>query len=137
MISLYKARESLGTSDPGLIVVTYHRISTSVERGDPLKISLDTFEKQMAHIRRRYRVVSGSAVAEWIAQGRSPPSRSCLVTFDDGWGDNYGQAFSVLRAYDIPALIFLSTDFIGSEPAFWSERVRQYLQRPLHATPPI
>jgi peptidoglycan/xylan/chitin deacetylase (PgdA/CDA1 family) len=46
-----------------------------------------------------------------------------VVTFDDGWRDNYTNAWPILKEYDIPATIFLPTDFIGTGELFWFLKV--------------
>ena len=45
------------------------------------------------------------------------------VTFDDGYRDNYENAFPVLQRYGIPATIFLTTGNIDSKEPLWFERL--------------
>lgn len=49
------------------------------------------------------------------------------LTFDDGWRDNAVHAFPLLQKYQVPASIFLSTDFIGSRQRFWWESIGETL----------
>lgn len=46
-----------------------------------------------------------------------------VLTFDDGYMDNYTYAFPVLKSLKIPATIFLTTNFIGSKNAFWWDKM--------------
>jgi peptidoglycan/xylan/chitin deacetylase (PgdA/CDA1 family) len=46
-----------------------------------------------------------------------------LITFDDGYRDNFTQALPVLQARNLPAVIFLTTDHIGSSTPFWWDMV--------------
>lgn len=68
-------------------------------------------------------------VAQIINTGMEFPPRSCLITFDDGWKDNYTYAYPVLKRHHIPALIFLTTDFIGTSRAFWHEQLGDLLSK--------
>lgn len=81
----------------------------------------------MEYVRRRFRLLSAHEVAEIIRSGNPFPVRSCLLTFDDGWKDNYTHAFPVLQAYKIPALIFLTTGYVGTNKRFWHERLASLL----------
>ena len=49
------------------------------------------------------------------------------LTFDDGWRDNALHAFPLLQKYQVPASIFLSTDYIGSRQRFWWESLGETL----------
>jgi peptidoglycan/xylan/chitin deacetylase (PgdA/CDA1 family) len=59
----------------------------------------------------------------------------CVITFDDGWKDNYQFAFPVLVKYRIPATIFLATDFIGTARWFWPDQLILLLEKARQHTP--
>lgn len=58
-----------------------------------------------------------------------PGRPKVTLTFDDGWRDNALNAFPLLKRYQVPASIFLSTDFIGSRQRFWWESLGETLWR--------
>jgi peptidoglycan/xylan/chitin deacetylase (PgdA/CDA1 family) len=47
----------------------------------------------------------------------------CLVSFDEGWSDNYSTAHLWLKKYSIPATIFLTTGMLGTSSVFWVEQL--------------
>ncbi|MEA2031891.1 MAG: polysaccharide deacetylase family protein [candidate division Zixibacteria bacterium] len=73
-----------------------------------------TFKKQMAFIAQNYNPVSLSDISIALKEDQPLPDRAIAVTFDDGWIDNYTNAFPILKRYDIPATIFLPTKLIIS-----------------------
>ena len=65
-------------------------------------------------------------LGNWLAQskiGDTLPDRSCAITFDDGWRDNYSYAFPLLRQAGVPATVFLVSEFIGGRYGFWPNRL--------------
>jgi peptidoglycan/xylan/chitin deacetylase (PgdA/CDA1 family) len=114
------------------VVLTYHRVlSDEAYRrtwSHPgIIVHRDTFERHLQVIRRLFRVLT---VAELVAQieRREPfDGPCCVITFDDGWRDTFEEAWPALRHYGMPAVVFLPADFIGSNAAFWQERLGRLL----------
>src|SRR3990167_7738441 len=93
------------------LVLTYHpRIPDSVPSGKrPENIILASeFEEQIAHIVRHHHVVSGAELRAHVCRGTTLPPNSVLLTFDDGYLNNYQYAFPILRRYGVPATFFLT-----------------------------
>jgi peptidoglycan/xylan/chitin deacetylase (PgdA/CDA1 family) len=94
-----------------LIVLNYHRIGdarTSQYDSAVFSATAEEFETQVAHLRRYYNVVSlDEAVASLLNPGWNAASR-ILITFDDGYLDNYTTAFPILKAHGLSAVFFLS-----------------------------
>jgi peptidoglycan/xylan/chitin deacetylase (PgdA/CDA1 family) len=65
--------------------------------------------------RKGYSPVSLTRIQAYLAGGADLPERPVAVTLDDGFADNYTDAFPVLRQFNIPATIFLATDTLGGE----------------------
>jgi peptidoglycan/xylan/chitin deacetylase (PgdA/CDA1 family) len=108
-----------------LTVLNYHRIDNP-ERADfdtfrpNISASPSEFARQMDYVARNYNVISGTDLVSSIQSGKPLPPKSALITFDDGYLDNYTNAYPVLKSRNLPAIIFLATDFIGeSKPFYW------------------
>lgn len=120
---------------PTLRVLAYHRVAVEPLSPDyPFDRELvssfrSEFEWQLDYLRRHYSPVSCRQVADALDGGAPLPPRPVLVTFDDGFDDNYGVAFPALAARDVPAIIFLATDYVGSEAIYWFDRVAYAIQR--------
>ena len=72
------------------------------------------FAKQMAFLKKQgfvFYTVS-DMIDSYLKHGRFP-SRGIAITFDDGWNDNYENAFPVLRQLNIKATVFLISSCIG------------------------
>ena len=123
------------------VILTYHRVVSGEELEaeciqDGMYVSVETFTAQMQFLKTHFAVISFSELLSMWAEKRwNPARRYCVVTFDDGWLDNYTHALSVLKRYDVPATVFLPTSFIGTNEWFWPEKVgwlyQRFTQRPV------
>lgn len=111
------------------VVICYHRIVASsagvsndfaAETGVPV----DVFTRQMEFLRRHFQAVHPSE-----ASTPAPGQMRCVVTFDDGYLDNYTLAAPVLKRFRMPAGFFVCTDFVGTERWFWWEALAESLRR--------
>jgi peptidoglycan/xylan/chitin deacetylase (PgdA/CDA1 family) len=102
-------------------ILAYHRINDEGDRFFPA-ISVKTFEQQMKVLAECFAVCGLDEMIERIECDDLRES-SVAVTFDDGYCDNYTNAFPILKRYSIPATIFLATDVIGTELRLWHDEV--------------
>lgn len=118
-----------------VIVLTYHRVvpQKMVERQhiQPGMYMLEeSFATHIAYLRERFTILSLDELLDLWRTNQFKSDRSyCVITFDDGWRDNYQFAFPILRKYAVPATIFLATDFIGTTRWFWPDRMMLVLER--------
>lgn len=108
-------------------ILMYHRIidkgsqsSFPVQPG--MYVTLASFRRQIKLLKNKFKVISLAALIDLLKNG-DDVSGCCILTFDDGWLDNYTNAFLVLKDHQVPATIFLATGFIGTQRWFWSEEV--------------
>ena len=113
------------------VVLTYHRVlpkerSAESFSTDAIVVSPEAFRRQMQLLRRLFTPLSADEFAKALQSGRMPPG-ACLVTFDDGWYDNLDHALPILQECSVPAVLFVATDYIGSDGCFWQERLSRAL----------
>jgi len=91
-------------------VLAYHSIN-KITLG-PLEIEQEpqNFKQQMLFLKKNYHVLSLSEFIQCMKNGQKYPDNSVLITFDDGYKDNYINAYPVLKKLSLPAVIFLTTD---------------------------
>jgi len=69
----------------------------------------------------RYRIISLSNLVAHLRSDRLPPGRAVVITFDDGYMDNYRLALPILRKLHIPATVFLVSRAIGGQANWTTE----------------
>ncbi len=98
----------------------YHRQNYQSQPG--IVVSKTMFEKQVAFLLNKHVIISLEKLVDSIKGKSRLPLNSIVITFDDGWRDNYQNAFPILKKLKIPGTIFLSTGFIGTSEIFWPEK---------------
>lgn len=106
----------------GLLVLNYHRIGDpTATSGDPdlYSATAEAFDAQAGFLARNADVVLPGDLPALVRRGRG---RYVLLTFDDGYRDNFEVALPILRAHGLRATFFLCTGFLDdSRPAWWDE----------------
>jgi peptidoglycan/xylan/chitin deacetylase (PgdA/CDA1 family) len=118
------------------VVLMYHRVLTRDERSrsashPALVVDRDTFAMHMDVLARHFVVLSVEELAERMAKKIAFPDSSCVITFDDGWCDNFTNALPILERFGLPALVFLPVNYIGQRRLFWQEALTHLLHQAL------
>ena len=117
-------RSLRGIARHDLRVLAYHRVLESADPQDfafdldLVSASAEAFRGQMVYLRRHFSPMRFDEVLERVDRGRRLPKDAVLVTFDDGYDDNYRVAFPILRELDMSAMFFVSTGYIDSGRPF-------------------
>src|SRR2546422_5617095 len=123
-----------------VLILGYHRVLSDAELHRQfvqpgMYVQERVFETHLRFLREHFRIIS---FTEFFvlqhARAWDPQERYCIITFDDGWLDNYLYAYPILRRYQTPATIFVSTAVIGSEEWLWPDKLAWLLTRGGFAT---
>lgn len=110
-------------------ILRYHSVSTKADGThlclDPgLAVSPEHFDRQCAYLARHYRVVSLDDLVDHVQRGTPLPPKAVALTFDDGYLDNYTQAFPILRRHGLSATFYVTTDCIDNRAILWTGLLR-------------
>jgi peptidoglycan/xylan/chitin deacetylase (PgdA/CDA1 family) len=98
-----------------LPILMYHYLSEPPVGSDRYRLDLsvapDLFEQHLAYLQAEgYEPVSLYDLLYHLALGWALPEKPVIITFDDGYRDNYENAFPLLRRYGFIATFFVVTE---------------------------
>jgi peptidoglycan/xylan/chitin deacetylase (PgdA/CDA1 family) len=101
-------------------VLMYHKISPDPKSGGlGIRVTPASFEHQMQYLAKNgYHTVLVTELTDFIKGDQILPAKSVVITFDDGYLDNYKYAFPILKKYGFTATVFLVADYIGKTNEF-------------------
>jgi peptidoglycan/xylan/chitin deacetylase (PgdA/CDA1 family) len=110
----------------GLVVLTYHRIAEpSLDRFYEPVISAtpESFRAQVRWLHHHIRLLTLNELLAQVETGLSWGGLAVLLTFDDGYRDNFDIAVPILQECDVPATFFIPTAFVESPRLPWWDQV--------------
>ena len=110
------------------IILMYHGFTDKknhegIENYQGKHINNELFRSQIKYIIKHYHVISLDQYIECCTKGERLPEKSIIITIDDGYKSNYTLAFPIFKEFDIPATIFLTTDFVDNNNFLWVDRL--------------
>jgi peptidoglycan/xylan/chitin deacetylase (PgdA/CDA1 family) len=103
----------------GIIMLLYHRVNDALAPNE-LVVGTQSFDEQMRFLaaqRNRFTVISLKDCHDFLRSKEAMCSFAhprVLITFDDGYRDNFRFAYPILKKYNFPAVVYLSTSMIGT-----------------------
>jgi len=114
-----------------IVCLNYHRIGNPRNDSDPdlFSASPEQFEAQVGLIKKIYPVITLEEATDFIEHPNSRGQTRVLLTFDDGYLDNYQIAYPILRSHGVSATFFLVTSFVGSNRLPWWDLIASIVSR--------
>ncbi len=107
----------------------YHRIAEAQFDPWSLCVAPHRFTEHLQVLQKYAYPISLKQLAQAHRDGNIP-QRAVVVTFDDGYADNLHKAKPLLERYSIPATVFATTGYMGSEREFWWDELERMLLQP-------
>lgn len=115
----------------------YHKVSANSVK-DFLTVSSEDLAEQFSYLQQNgFHPILLSELVAYIQNKKELPTKPVLITFDDGYRDNWKVMYPLLKEYDMKAAIFLVASFINKDGNKSSEDSNDYLRiEDLHAMDP-
>ena len=131
-LKLYRSKEKVKRKIEQLrygkcSVLLYHRVCLLDNDPQLLAVSPVNFEEHLNILKQEYHLLSVDAFEQLIGTGGRFPDRSVLITFDDGYVDNYTEALPLLEKKAAQALFYICTGNIGNTNEFWWDKAERVL----------
>lgn len=115
----------------GATILAYHQVIPHIIKealSSPSEyITTNLFEKHLKWLKQRYVILPLRDLLEYHKQGITLHN-TIAITFDDGWENTYTEAFPLLKKYQIPVTVFLTTDYIGSKNPIWFSSINRIIE---------
>lgn len=102
---------------PGIPVLNYHQIND--RDVNALTLTTEEFAMEMDYLKDAgYTTITADELIDALEHGAPLPQKPVLITFDDGYIDNFQNAYPILKERNMKAMIFLITDYVGQYPNY-------------------
>src|ERR1700756_2483900 len=113
---------------PSVAILMYHSVledpSQEIDSLGGIIHSTAEFRGQMELLARKFHPVSLDDVSEFVISKKDLPKRAVVVTFDDGYTDNYEVAMPILDRFGVPAAFYVTVDCVENRRLPWPSRLR-------------
>jgi peptidoglycan/xylan/chitin deacetylase (PgdA/CDA1 family) len=107
-------------------ILLYHRFTTDA---DSNFVSQAVFDMQINFLRKNFTIVSLWELSDQLKNQKKIKPNTVVITVDDGYEDFYKYAFPVLRKYSVPAIIYVTSDFIEKKTWLWPDKIDYILKK--------
>jgi peptidoglycan/xylan/chitin deacetylase (PgdA/CDA1 family) len=97
----------------GVPVICYHSIGEDPSGKNPIIISVEKFRQHLQTIKDDgYTTLTMAQLSDYVLRDKPIPEKSVVLTFDDGYIDNYTNVFPILKEFNMNATIFVISTYL-------------------------
>ncbi|MCB2289099.1 polysaccharide deacetylase family protein [Clostridium sp. CS001] len=114
-------------NDKGIPIVMYHSIG--YEKGNTARVTKEKFKEQMKYLKdNNYVTLTLSEAYDFFIDNKPVPKKSIVLTFDDGYVDNFVEALPILKEFKFKATIFVITSLVDKVPDYMNSSQLKEMQ---------
>lgn len=108
----------------GVPVLNYHQVND--EKHSALTLHVDQFREQMEYLHNQgYNTITLTQLYDYLENGTELPNKPIVITFDDGYVDNYKNVLPILKEYNMKATLFMISDAANTPGFVSTEQMHQ------------
>ena len=108
----------------GVPVLNYHQVND--EKHSALTLHVDQFKEQMEYLHNQgYNTITLAQLYDYLENGTELPNKPIVITFDDGYVDNYKNVLPILKEYNMKATLFMISDAANTPGFVSTEQMHQ------------
>lgn len=111
--------------DKGVPVLCYHSVADDESTNGPITLSKSKLRQHLSVLKEEgYVTLTIGELEDYLHNNKPIPEKSVVLTFDDGYKDNYVNAFPILKEFNMKATFFVITDYSlnGNNDRFINEK---------------
>lgn len=120
-------------ADNSFKILLYHGVSNvkskGIENYAVKHINQDKFYEQIKFIKKNLNILSVSQLLDLILKKKKIKKNSVLITFDDGYENNFTMASPILEEFNVPATFYISSGLMNSTKMFWTDILEDCINR--------
>lgn len=124
----------LNRIDRPALLLLYHRVTNLGLDPQSLSVKPDHFYEQIDFLKKNYSLLTVEEFCECFTRRKKLPPKSVVLTFDDGYADNYHEALPILESLKAQALFYITTSNLDTDKELWWDELERILLGP-HSLP--
>jgi peptidoglycan/xylan/chitin deacetylase (PgdA/CDA1 family) len=125
--------------DSPALILLYHRVIDLENDPQQLAVTPANFRLQIEYLKKNYNLVSISEFYQHLSGRKGFPGGTIILSFDDGYFDNYEYALPILEEYNSQAVFYISTGLLNTNKMTWWDDIQNIFlsDHPLPAELPL
>lgn len=111
-----------------LIILAYHSIKKDKVKYKGLQVKASTFESQIKFLNKHFQILPLDEALVYLNKSPNKALNKLVITFDDGYKDNFETAYPILQKHNIPATIFITANPVETQNLIWTNKLRLFIE---------
>jgi len=109
------------------VVLLYHRVTHLENDPQLLAVTPENFYDHIDILRKEFNLLNIEEFSTLLIQGKKMPRNSVIITFDDGYSDNFHEALPILQSLNRQALFYITTSNLDTDHELWWDELERII----------